>query len=625
MKTLNCSLSDLRTPVVSSKSLLELLGHGKTKEKYNVSEQKVDTEDTLEVASTNSVNDLFLIDNLQEKEYATVECQPLHKKKIYKDKLRSLDATTLLTELSLIQDQVSTSKEKDLTPFWTLQSEELSKKLWLPTEIDCVDSVLNSSSVSLKTTLTEKSWFSINNKHPHKQNLQTISSPSSLFSLRDYTDLEVMGSRKKSKNSKTTITMRTMKIRILPTQKEKEQLKTTMEQFRWYYNSVLSIWQKKVIEEGKLRQYSDIEVRDWLHKYDYTERKEDDTVIIEYTKKNDDSKNIFKPEWWKEKNQIHSRLPRGAAKKITQNINSAVSNVLNKNIKDFTLKPMTKKSDMHIVSFEDKSFPSMIKNIKSVYSYTSKDRIYKTISFEDILNQQKKNKNKMCGCEVQYDTVSDRYYLYYPVEVSFYPETDRRIESQDKYCLDKDNLRMISLDPGIRKFLVGYDPSGKMVFIGEGAANILLDKLLIGDKTIDRNEVKRQNKNIRNKVDEMHWKTISYLIRNYDIILLPEYNTSQMIRGRKLNRKTKRMMNVFSNYKFKQRLLWKCSLYNKRIIIVDESYTSKTCTSCGYLNNVGGSEVYKCKNCNIVIDRDCNGARNILIKNKDNTQFTCNI
>ena len=81
-------------------------------------------------------------------------------------------------------------------------------------------------------------------------------------------------------------------------------------------------------------------------------------------------------------------------------------------------------------------------------------------------------------------------------------------------------------------------------------------------------------------------------------------------------------MSIFSNFKFKERLKWKCSLYNKKLLIVDESYTSKTCTRCGYLNNVGSNEVYKCNNCNLIIDRDCNGARNILIKNKDNAQFT---
>jgi transposase len=47
--------------------------------------------------------------------------------------------------------------------------------------------------------------------------------------------------------------------------------------------------------------------------------------------------------------------------------------------------------------------------------------------------------------------------------------------------------------------------------------------------------------------------------------------------------------------------------------LVSEEYTSKTCGGCGSLNCVGGSKEYKCE-CGVDIDRDMNGARNILIK-----------
>ena len=42
------------------------------------------------------------------------------------------------------------------------------------------------------------------------------------------------------------------------------------------------------------------------------------------------------------------------------------------------------------------------------------------------------------------------------------------------------------------------------------------------------------------------------------------------------------------------------------IIDCTEEYT-KTCTRCGIINN--NSEVFKCPNCNLEIDRDINGAR----------------
>jgi putative transposase len=55
------------------------------------------------------------------------------------------------------------------------------------------------------------------------------------------------------------------------------------------------------------------------------------------------------------------------------------------------------------------------------------------------------------------------------------------------------------------------------------------------------------------------------------------------------------------------------------VVIVDESYTSKTCTRCGWVHQkLGGNKVFKCQRCALVINRDYNGARNVLLKNASN-------
>lgn len=52
------------------------------------------------------------------------------------------------------------------------------------------------------------------------------------------------------------------------------------------------------------------------------------------------------------------------------------------------------------------------------------------------------------------------------------------------------------------------------------------------------------------------------------------------------------------------------------VTICTEEYTSQTCGVCGELNKeLKDSEVFKCNKCNLIIDRDINGARNIYIKN----------
>ena len=52
--------------------------------------------------------------------------------------------------------------------------------------------------------------------------------------------------------------------------------------------------------------------------------------------------------------------------------------------------------------------------------------------------------------------------------------------------------------------------------------------------------------------------------------------------------------------------------WNNKIILIDESYTSKTCCSCHNIkNDLGPNKVYKCSKCNLIIDRDINASINI--------------
>ena len=124
------------------------------------------------------------------------------------------------------------------------------------------------------------------------------------------------------------------------------------------------------------------------------------------------------------------------------------------------------------------------------------------------------------------------YFLHYPVDRNWFPEEDRRNESQVKFISEGD--RVISLDPGVRKFLVGYDPRGESIFIGEDS-HVELTKLLV---EIDKTEISKDKsilwRKTKNLVSELHWKTISFLVENYDIILLPDFRVSQMVKGKKL-------------------------------------------------------------------------------------------
>ena len=580
----------------------------------NPSVLKEDTVDTYYQMLCQNYNNLLL-----NEKSVMLEYQPHLKKMILTDKSTSLNIDILNTKLLQILDQVSTSKEKDLTPFWTAQSMEISKKLWLPTETDYVDSVLNWSNDSLKKNPTEKSWFSINKIHPQNKNSLMTSFQLSQFSLPESTDCEVTKSKKKSKNQslKPTIRYKTLKIRIFPNDKEKETIHRSFDQFRWYYNKMITIFYNHYNNEyiTKCSKFSNTKLRDLMRKYDYNET--DNTLLY-----NENKNDIPIPSWWSEKKyNLHSRIPRGAVYKFTYSLNSALSNLKNGNINEFKMNYRSKKkSNTYYLMFEDLHYPKYINNIKSHYWFRNKERRRVKISLTDIIKESGTKR----GLEMIYDKYSNKYFIHYPIESDWYPSSDRRIDNQGMLKSENGD-RIIALDPGIRKFMVGYNPKGEAICIGKGSNKVIINLLLRIDNAISKEmkkgkykrtkRIDKLYKKMRHLIEEMHWKTINYLMKEYDIILLPDFKISKMVKSRKIGKMTKRLLYMYMFNEFRMKMEYKCKEYNKKLIIVDESYTTQTCGGCGKINKIKGEEVYSCKSCGIKIDRDINAARNILIKN----------
>ncbi len=158
-------------------------------------------------------------------------------------------------------------------------------------------------------------------------------------------------------------------------------------------------------------------------------------------------------------------------------------------------------------------------------------------------------------------------------------------------------------------------------------------------------KIRKLYQKIKNIVKELHNKTAIYLVKNYEKIILPKFETQNIIKNKKkdkeyfnkikreegnercleeikkvyknrrLNGRVKFVLNSLSHYKFKMHLSHKCEEYGSELIDVTEEYTSKTCTKCGIESvNYSKNREKKCL-CGYIIDRDINGARNIYIKN----------
>lgn len=401
--------------------------------------------------------------------------------------------------------------------------------------------------------------------------------------------------------------VRTLKGRLLPTNEEEKQLQVMMEQSRWYYNflvgAIRSHYSKEqMIQKGSFSEYA---IRDLLTSYVYKEEEKDNILHRFFEERQDKETNTEQvhPPWW---SSVHSRLPRGVSKKMTQNLNSMISNYIEGNIRDFELRCRSvKKTPNEFLLFEDKCFPVFLRNIKGQYWFTGKRGRKQRCSFQDLINQTDPR-----GVEIIYEKATGKYFFNYPVDVNFYPEGDRRNENQVPLMSSKGGM-IISLDPGVRKFMVGYDPHGKVVFVGKDAHKEIIPLL----QEAQENNNKVLWRKIKNKIEELHWKTIQYLMIHYDHIIIPDFKVSKMLKGKKLNKQTKRMLCMYSFHSFMMKLKYKCEKNKKKLYVVNESYTSKTCTLCGKINEIKGAEVYKCKGCGNEVDRDVNGSRNILIKN----------
>lgn len=188
---------------------------------------------------------------------------------------------------------------------------------------------------------------------------------------------------------------------------------------------------------------------------------------------------------------------------------------------------------------------------------------------------------------------------------------------------------VVSLDPGIRTFISFYSPdvSGKIGVDTDKSLYKLylaLDNLssrIASCKNLRRKRSYRKAKfrlveRITNLVTELHYKTANFLCKNFDIIILPDFETSKMAqRGRrKIRSRTVRSMMSLSFYKFRLRLEHVAFRLGKTIVINSEEYTSKTHPETGVIDpKLGSKKLIKLRSGSSA-DRDIVGAFNLMLK-----------
>lgn len=507
---------------------------------------------------------------------ATLASPPTTKRQASIDKFLTSNVPTPPTSSPPTSAVASTGSVKAFKPFWNARCKELSKKLWLP--IVTASAVLHTHSSNTFSSVAErKSWFLTKVQYP--TNLPTV-----VPNMEDLTNWQRICSPLQRSlppasmavdPPKSESVLRVKHIRLYPTSEQKATLREWFGAARWVYNNCVEAVKsgRAVAQLTALRDLfvnsdaADLKDRQYFLKVPYEVRSD---AVRDYTKALKTS----------------LALKRGG------------------HIDKFEIGFRSKSAKAQTIYMRGKSFCE-----RSNFFYQSmiEGRMKSAEPIPEINND----------CKLMRERNGD-YYLIVPVE--------KPVTNVDK------PFKIAALDPGIRSFQTVYNPQGSCKEYAKGDYkrverlafhyDQLQSKWSQKDcKAKKRYKLKRAGrrliKRIQNLVKDAHNNIAKELCTLYETILLPEFNTSFMVRKRKRNisGKTARAMLTWSHYKFKQRLIAKSQETGTHVEIVTEEFTSKTCGCCGWQNDaLGSSKVFECKQCRVTTGRDVNAARCILLK-----------
>lgn len=331
------------------------------------------------------------------------------------------------------------------------------------------------------------------------------------------------------------------------------------------------------------------------------------------------------PEAWQKEIPFDTR--QGAVKELLGAYESAMSNKRNGNISRFD------------VGFKSRKAPSQVFHCRANAFNASKQTIFvtrlKKTDGKGRLRIRKRALDKLVSEEG--DEPHGDFTVQLNASGAWYLCLPRKRKQREHAVVDTPAYRSAFLDPGVRTFQTFYSPDGICGKIGDGFCSRFLDPLAAKVDAINaimassetrchaRIRLRRRRaalyRKIAHKVDDLHWKTCSFLCTYFDAIFMPHFGTKDMVRlpeegFRTIRSKTANNMLQLAHGRFHERLQAYARAKRRELFVVPEAYTTKTCGACGAENpSVGGAKVFTCREggCGYKLDRDVHGARNICI------------
>lgn len=231
---------------------------------------------------------------------------------------------------------------------------------------------------------------------------------------------------------------------------------------------------------------------------------------------------------------------------------------------------------------------------------------------KSTIKKLEKLKKKNISISIDHEStiikIKNKFWLHIPIIIENKSETSKLIN----YC---------GVDPGVRTFLTTMGNDGCLEYDHN---KFILNKLNKQIDSIKRSRstrttrirkkafTRRENKK-SNVMNEVHWLSIKNLLKNNDVIFYGDIKSHDIVKHKK-NHNLNRAVNDIKFYTFKERLLYKAKTQNKIVKLVNEAFTTQTCSFCGENNKPKQLKIYTCSNCNRSCGRDINAAKNILMK-----------
>jgi IS605 OrfB family transposase len=296
------------------------------------------------------------------------------------------------------------------------------------------------------------------------------------------------------------------------------------------------------------------------------------------------------------KHNINAHLLDQAVSRCVAMYKSAISSYKNGHIKVFKVRTLKKTKRYRNLIIE----AGLFSKVKNGFCIT----VLKEIFGHDELTGINKT------CILTYDRFKSKYVLSVP------------IISDSREC--KTRISTCGIDPGARSFLTVYSKNDVLQI---GNDNIIfkksfkkIDKLNTNFSTEESKQTRKYRKcigkihdKINNRVKDMHYKSAKYLCTHYDILKLGKISTKKIVSKitSNIDGKTKRLLLTLSHYKFREILINQAEKYGVKVKIVSEYNTTKSCSTCGKIKEVGKSKIYECEKCGMKAGRDVNAAKNI--------------